>query len=501
VRTHQLYIKNNKGFSWTSYKNIHIKGFCFLENSEYLSEIPLAKYFENTDTINELHAKIAALNGMFTVIIETATSILLGMDTTRTFPLFYTNTFGQWLISDDANLIKEKYPHLQLNTDSISEFLCTGYVIGNKTLLNEVYQMEAAEIIELSNKKTKKTEYFQYGTEVVSTESFQSLQIKLKRILSQVTDRLIQSTQNRTIVVPLSGGYDSRIIATMLKEKGYKNVICFTYGKKNSPEVAISKKVARRLGYPWYFVEYTDNLIQEYFQKNKHIAYMLFSSNYVSLPHIQDYLAFEELKNSFPENSILVPGHSGDFFAGTHIAPQIEKLTTPEKIREAILSRHYTLAKYAMDQKGIYINEKYFPYSNMEAWSWKERQCKFIVNANRVYEFFNFEHRIPLWDQELLNFFKKVPVLYKNRKKTSYSIKTNLYDSVVFYYFQKYNIPFKARTRSLFSRILTRLFPADDFNNFSTIMKCFDPKSTISFHQVNTVISQYWIKYIKSINE
>ena len=52
-----------------------------------------------------------------------------------------------------------------------------------------------------------------------------------------------------------------------------------------------------------------------------------------------------------------------------------------------------------------------------------ERQSKFIVNANRVYEYFGYRHMVPLWDGELVDFFSKLPLKYK--------IKRNFYDEVL----------------------------------------------------------------------
>ena len=51
-----------------------------------------------------------------------------------------------------------------------------------------------------------------------------------------------------------------------------------------------------------------------------------------------------------------------------------------------------------------------------EYWDWKERQAKFIINSVRVYEFYQKEWEIPLWDDRLMEFFKKVPVKYRYKK-------------------------------------------------------------------------------------
>ena len=49
-----------------------------------------------------------------------------------------------------------------------------------------------------------------------------------------------------------------------------------------------------------------------------------------------------------------------------------------------------------------------------------ERQAKFIVNSVRVYEFFGYAWRIPLWDRELIDFFLKVPLKYRMRYDDNY---------------------------------------------------------------------------------
>jgi len=49
----------------------------------------------------------------------------------------------------------------------------------------------------------------------------------------------------------------------------------------------------------------------------------------------------------------------------------------------------------------------------VELFDFSERQAKFIVNSVRVYEFFGFEWRIPMWDAELIDFFLQVPISHR----------------------------------------------------------------------------------------
>jgi asparagine synthetase B (glutamine-hydrolysing) len=48
--------------------------------------------------------------------------------------------------------------------------------------------------------------------------------------------------------------------------------------------------------------------------------------------------------------------------------------------------------------------------SHFETFYWLEQQPKFILNSMRVYEFFGLEWRLPWWDKELLEYWKRIPM-------------------------------------------------------------------------------------------
>ena len=54
---------------------------------------------------------------------------------------------------------------------------------------------------------------------------------------------------------------------------------------------------------------------------------------------------------------------------------------------------------------------------------YEDRQTKYVINGQKVYEFFGYEWRLPLWDKEYIDFWEKTDVSYK--------IKQNLYRKVL----------------------------------------------------------------------
>mgnify|MGYP001251869609 FL=1 len=55
--------------------------------------------------------------------------------------------------------------------------------------------------------------------------------------------------------------------------------------------------------------------------------------------------------------------------------------------------------------------------SIFEFWEWKERQSKYIINSCRVYEFFEYEWRISLWNLAIMQFWSRVPLNLRFGKK------------------------------------------------------------------------------------
>src|SRR5690554_1599606 len=199
-------------------------------------------------------------------------------------------------------------------------------------------------------------------------------------------------------IIPLSGGYDSRVIVNYLYKLGVKNVICFSYGIKNNKQSEISQQVAEALGYEWHFIDYEEwtGKLQKTTLIEKYIDYAF---NGCSASHLQDFTAVYALKqlNILKENDVFIPGHALDFITGSHLTESMQDIKTLKDVIPNIKKHLSNLGYYSYNQKlkkhiiniikSINISYNQIP----EYFNWKERQSKFIVNSVRCYEFFGYE--------------------------------------------------------------------------------------------------------------
>ena len=431
-----IHLVFNHGFQWHSHNGCHVKGFAFTEGGTYLKDRELAAHFRNTEDFEEFNEKISSLNGLFSVVLQQNEITFAAVDPIRTFPLFYASGPEGLVLSDSVDTIRGVTGNKELQPLASAEFLATGFVSGPETLTSGISQVQAGEINEFpSNPLQSRKSHFYSSYRTRNT--FNPGEAELRDHLGSVTDnifkRLIRSLENRTAVIALSGGYDSRFIAAQLKQMEYEKVICYSYGRQGNRDMELSGRVAAGLGLEWISIVYTEELINGYIDDPEFPDYVKYSANHTSMFFLQEYFAVKYLKDNqlIPEDSIFVPGHSADFFAGSqhikhglHAGPESMKATVERlyNVKYSICSpstTDKTLLKdrilNSLQQKSTF--EGAHPYSMHEDWDLKEKLAKFIVNSNNVYSFFGYEYRLPFYDREFHDFFRDLAFEMKSDKQ------------------------------------------------------------------------------------
>ena len=246
----------------------------------------------------------------------------------------------------------------------------------------------------------------------------------------------------------------------MLKKHNYKNVICFTYGRKDSFEIENSKKTAKVLGFKWHFIEYNAKLIKGYLKTETFKNYAHFAGKYSSMPYLQEYFAVKYLKenNLIDEKAVFIPGFAGDFLGGSQFIKVIPKNLKSMEIVNLIFKKKYKLRQFSSSKQKEIKEEikktlltfdadftKKIPPTVFEDFDLKEKIAKYIFNSASIYTFFGYQHRFPFWDKELLEFFKKIPQEQKQLKVLFDDVLINHYFKPFNVYFEKELVPDKKK--------------------------------------------------------
>ena len=417
-------VTSNQKITWTASNNISVRGYAYEANNQCLTGKKLANFF--TDCVNPEHFKnkLKQLNGSFAVIIQiTPQQVWAAVDPLRSIPLFYHFVEGNIRVVDRYDAVN-KNP--DLDPLSLQEFIGLCYTIGNNTLLSHLGQIEAGQFIASEGRNVKKEFYYRHLHKYRSNFSRKEHFKNLNEVSNNVFQRMAEYCRDKTIVLPLSGGYDSRYIASYCKYLGIDNVICYTYGRSASFEVKASRNVARQLGYKWHFVEYNKEKWRLFLDSEKGWAYMDYIFNYASAPHFQDFVALDELQNKgvIPENAVFIPGFSADLLAGSHLPLEFFE-NRPDDLMDKELSEYIYDHNFRIElnhQEKDKVLERISDtlhqpktltpdefVSLNEDWFTRHKVAKFINNSLKIYEFFGYEWMIPLWDKELMEYWYDVP--------------------------------------------------------------------------------------------
>lgn len=429
----EVSVLRNEGISWVCDDKIFAKGYFISSCGKKYYGDDMIKYFENIDLDKDLIRYLKRVNGNFSLIIENFDNIYLIVDHIRSFPIFYCLTEDGIIISDDINYIKEQLDDLKYNKYNVMELLMTGFTTDTRTIYGSIYQLNAGECL-VYNKKLKKIvskETYCLSTELEVIDDKEQILEKMDIFLKQVFLDFINSVDGQTIVVPLSGGYDSRLILFYLKKLKYKKVICYTYGHKNQVDVKLAKELANYLGYKWIFIPYKRGYLYNLFQSEDGHKYREYASNGNAIPHLQDWSAVYYLNENalIPTDAIFVPGHTA-FLSFQNYSDDTENKN--ESLIREIIKKHYFL--WPFEKNTLEVQQYYESniqaivqressdifkntYNKMFFWEWRERHAKFICNSVRAYEFFDYQWRLPLWDNRLINLWASIDIKYKKNKQ------------------------------------------------------------------------------------
>ncbi len=416
------YWKKNK------YKNLSIfYPGKFLEK-EILSDIYLKFKSEKNNYYSILRKY--DLKGL---VIESNDFLFAVTDHCKSYSIFFYIEKNQFIISDHIQKIITKKKNIELEFFYKKELLMSGYISGERTIFKKVKQLESGTQLNYlkEKKRIKIFKYFNYLKTSRNKKKYNedAYLLNLDLVLNNIFKKIINKHKNSRIVIPLSGGLDSRLVLSKLVQHNHKKILAISYGSKNSPEVITAKKLAKSLNIDWFFVDLKRKDYKSFFKSFQKKSYWKFCDFYSSLPNNQDIVVFNNLKKQglISKDDVIINGQTGDFISGGHI-PQIltNKKTSIKALINKIIEKHYGLwinlkteenkeIIYQIIKKKLSKIDKYNPSLEeyFEYWEYEERQSKFIISGQKTYDFLNIKWELPFWDLSYVEFWRNIPTYYK----------------------------------------------------------------------------------------
>ena len=383
---------------------------------------------------------LASIKGNFALIAQGPEWILAITDTIRSYPVIYADLKDDGIrISNSASLLKNAAGLNELDALGALEFKMAGYVTGRSTLYKNLKQLQAGELLFYDSRKKDLciTRYYTYLLDTKRTQGADALIDELAAITDSIFAGIIEEASGRPIWVPLSGGLDSRLVLCKLKELGHRRLFAFSYGPPGNYEAKAAKVVAKKLDVPWIFVPSKQKESRDFFNLEKRKSYWQFADGLCSIPFMQDLDVLLQLmkQGRLTENAIIINGQSGDYITGGHIPmTMIEKGDdfSLEEMLTYIYERHFALwlqfmnnehaekiknAARGLIEDVLQKKPQKAIYSYYEYWEWQERQCKYVVNGQRNYDFLGLEWKLPLWHKDYLDFWCNIPLELKANQK------------------------------------------------------------------------------------
>ena len=423
-----------------------------------LSSAGLEKKLSSIGTFEQFGQFIKKLRGHFTIIKKTSREYWVATDPVLHYPVFYKNNSGMVVLSDDPMCLLEGETVVP-DRQSVLFFLQFGATYGKHTLVEGISLFEPGTVPRLSESK-RNTEHY-ITNYFLPEKEWKYSPGELKDLLDETFSRYIEPYKDHSFVVPLTAGYDSRLIVAMLKKYGIRNVFCFTWGRRGNFEMVTARKVASQLGYDYQFIEYNNQLIDYFNNQEQFFRYMEYAGGFMSMPFLQDYFAVSYLKNEhiIPSDAVFIPGHTGDVYSGSHQRPWFKKMSKSEIKNEIVdhfavtgfknkpLKREPILSLLGKVDDNVLTPVQFFDY-----WDITIRQARFVARSSSVFRFFGYDVLLPLSDQQFIHYFFSAPTEKRYHEK--------LYrDTLIEYYFRPFSLDFDLKDSMVFRKdtLLVRL--------------------------------------------
>lgn len=424
-------LSNTKVYHWYTEGDVCFRGyFQFLGDSyKVYKEKEAIEKIIHIASLEHLKTFLSGIDGCFSIIIRSDDGTYAAVDRARSLPLFYSNNY----ISDSAEAIREAegIKKEDVDQDLLLELSSNHFLFGHNTIYGErIKQLDLGEAVFIpqGSGAATHTKYY-YHFKSAKDNSLDAIKKSLSETSEKVFLRLKEVIADRPVVLSLSGGYDSRFIACMLKKVGVKDVSCYTYGKKDNHEVIQSKRVAEALGFRWTCVEMTDDLMESQLDEVG-LSYIDSYNGHDYSCYFQNFPSVRKLHEEgwFKPGSVFLTGLCGDMPTGAYIKKEqpnvvydadfvassiYDMLFNSFSLGADFRSKWIQKIRQEIDNLPLRINDYNTCQSAIDCIYTGSCHAHAYMHMNSAHSFFGYEWLLPYWSVELLDLWYSIPPCIK----------------------------------------------------------------------------------------
>jgi len=251
------------------------------------------------------------LNGLFSGAIINIISgkLVVFNDRYGLRPLYYYRDDNRFLFASEVKaILGEPAIPRQINWKAWSDFFNLGWVAGDDTFFEGIRAVPPATVVECTDGNFSRSAYWDYcDIKVDHSLTEKDAVAGASEMLRKTMDKLIAKAKGKQVIIPLSGGNDSRMIAASAKEKGLEFRSLTT--RKDSEVITdkvLAEKLKDALGIPWEYIDLGPDLYPRFFLKT------LFQTEFMTPEHLWSQFMIEKI----PFPAVILDGFAGGNIMG-----------------------------------------------------------------------------------------------------------------------------------------------------------------------------------------
>lgn len=274
--TGQQPMGNDNGNLWIVFNG---EIFNYLELKKELSNLG-HKFKTTSDTEVLLHAYeaygancLSKLNGQFVFAIwdNYTQELFIARDRLGIRPLFYTQTNNKFIFgSEIKTILQNKEVHPQLNNNVLSQIFTFWTCIPGKTPFNNIFELQPGHYIKVKKGEVLIKKYWELVFAEPEEYLNSSFDVAKEEFMSILTDSIsLRLRSDVPVAAYLSGGLDSSIITSLIKQISPQHLNTFSIGfsDHNFDETKFQEEVSNYLNTSHTSYKCTPSEIAEVFPK------------------------------------------------------------------------------------------------------------------------------------------------------------------------------------------------------------------------------------------